>query len=176
MKRIVSLILVMVCLCYAAGALAAPRAGQKPSFGSQNIIKDADDALKDVPNAKVDNAKHGVVHGKVRIFGYKDEIRKPANRFSPYAVYPDVAHVEGQYLEYRYKKISSEERLWELCIIDEHGNLGKRFEKVLSYHRCRKMTLAGVERFCLDGEIYDTGDSKTVELEVLPGALWYSAI
>ncbi|MBR5252295.1 MAG: hypothetical protein IKV39_00285, partial [Clostridia bacterium] len=60
--------------------------------------------------------------------------------------------------------------------IDEQGKLGKKFEKVLSYHRCRKMTLAGVERFCLDGEIYETGDSKTVELEVLPGALWYTAI
>ena len=137
MKRIVSLILVLICLFFAASALAAPRAGQKPSFGSQNIIKDAEDTLKDVPNAKIDNAKHGVVHGKVRIFGYKDEIRKPANRFSPYAVYPDVAHVEGQYLEYRYKKISSEERLWELCIIDEHGNLEycdtSRIQIVLPY-------------------------------------------
>lgn len=60
--------------------------------------------------------------------------------------------------------------------IDEQGKLGKRFEKILSYHRCRKMTLSGVDRFCLDGEIYNTGEDKTVELEVIPAALWYAAI
>jgi len=60
--------------------------------------------------------------------------------------------------------------------ISEDGKLGKKFLDILSYHRCRKMTLTGVDRFCLDGEIYDTGDDKTVELEVIPGALWYAAI
>lgn len=60
--------------------------------------------------------------------------------------------------------------------IDEQGKLGKKFENILSYHRCRKMTLTGVDRFCLDGEIFDTGKDKTVELEIVPGAVWYAAI
>ena len=60
--------------------------------------------------------------------------------------------------------------------IDEEGKLSKKVENILSYHRCRKMTLTGVDRFCLDGEIYDTGDYKTVELEIVPGAVWYAAI
>ena len=137
MKRYLTLLLVLVSLCFAASALAAPRAGQKPSAGSMNIIQNPDDTMKDIPNTTVDGAKHGVVHGKVRIFGYKDEIRKPANRFAPYAVYPDIAHVEDLYLEYYYKKISSSERVWELFLIDENGVLeycdAKRIQIILPF-------------------------------------------
>lgn len=123
MKRYLTLLLVFVSLCFAASALAAPRAGQKPSFGSQNFIKDAEETMKDVNNSGNSNAKHGIVHGRVRIYGYKDEIRKPVNRFEPYAVFPNVRHVEDRYLEYYYIKLGSDKRVWEICVIDGDGKL-----------------------------------------------------
>ena len=117
MKRIVSLILMLVCLCFTANTLAEIR--ERPDFGSQNTIEKEEELKGDT--TKLSNPKHGIVHGKVRVYGYKDRVKAPANRFAPYAVFPDVAHVEGLYLEYYYKKISSSERVWEVCVVDEDG-------------------------------------------------------
>lgn len=60
--------------------------------------------------------------------------------------------------------------------IDENGVMGKSFSKILTYRKCRKMTVEGPEFYCLDGEVYPTGESRTVEAEVLPGAMWYAAL
>ena len=63
------------------------------------------------------------VHGRTRIYGYKDEIHKPANRFAPYAVYTREAHVEDRYLEFYYNKLNTYERSWSIAIVDGDGNV-----------------------------------------------------
>lgn len=60
--------------------------------------------------------------------------------------------------------------------IDENGVMEPRFDKILTYRKCRKITVEGPELFCLDGEVYPTDKSRTVEAEVIPGALWYAAL
>ena len=59
--------------------------------------------------------------------------------------------------------------------IDERGVLKEKFEKVLQFVRCRAMTIEGPERFCLDGEIFETGPDRKIRAEAVPGALWYAA-
>ena len=59
--------------------------------------------------------------------------------------------------------------------INEKGVLKPQFKEVLAYKKCRKMTISGPERFCLDGEIFDT-DGKPIEAEVVPGAINFMAI
>lgn len=60
--------------------------------------------------------------------------------------------------------------------IDEHGVMPERFNKILTYRRCRKITIEGPELYCLDGEVYHTDESRKLEAEVIPGALWYAAL
>lgn len=60
--------------------------------------------------------------------------------------------------------------------VDEKGNLKEKFKKVLSFVRCGRMTVTGPEWFCLDGEVFPTGEDRTVKAEVVPGALWYAAL
>ena len=60
--------------------------------------------------------------------------------------------------------------------IDENGVLSPMFSKILTYRKCRKITVEGPELYCLDGEVYPAGDSRTVEAEVIPGAVWYAAL
>lgn len=126
MKRIVSLILVLICLFFAASALAAPRAGQKPSFGTENKVEEPkkDDNNPENPDqnpsAKI---KTGIVKGRIRVYGWKDKVKNAADRFAPYAVLKDFPHVDDLYLEYMYSKMSSEERVWELYLVDKDGNL-----------------------------------------------------
>ena len=60
--------------------------------------------------------------------------------------------------------------------IDENGVMEPRFAKILTYRRCRKVTIEGSPNYCLDGEVRPTGASRTVEAEVLPGAMWYAAL
>ncbi len=60
--------------------------------------------------------------------------------------------------------------------IDENGRMEARYGKILTYRRCRKVTVEGPEMYCLDGEVFPTDASRTVEAEVLPGALWYAAL
>lgn len=57
--------------------------------------------------------------------------------------------------------------------INEQGVPNDRFLRVLRFVRCRKMRITGPERFCLDGEIFPTGEDRTIEAEVLPLALNY---
>ena len=58
-------------------------------------------------------------YGRVRIVGYKDEIPKPMNKFAPYAVYDDIAHIQGEYyLHFDYMRESSSERHWTIYAVD----------------------------------------------------------
>ncbi len=58
--------------------------------------------------------------------------------------------------------------------IHPSGQLKKKFDDVVSFFRCRKITLSGVERFCLDGEIFPASDS--ISAEVIPSAAWFAAL
>ena len=60
--------------------------------------------------------------------------------------------------------------------MDEEGNLKDKFRGVLEFIRCSRMTVEGPDWFCLDGEVFPTGEDKTVAAEVVPGALWYAAL
>lgn len=60
--------------------------------------------------------------------------------------------------------------------IDENGNMKEQFNKILTYRRCRKMTVEGPELYCLDGEIFSTDATRTIEAEVIPDALWFVAL
>ena len=60
--------------------------------------------------------------------------------------------------------------------MDEEGNLKDKFRGVLEFIRCSRMTVEGPDWFCLDGEVFPTGEDKTVLAEVVPGALWYAAL
>ena len=54
------------------------------------------------------------------------------------------------------------------------GNLKEKYENVVKYTRCSKVRLEGIERFCMDGEIFPTKDALTVE--VVPSAVWFVAL
>lgn len=60
--------------------------------------------------------------------------------------------------------------------IDENGVMDSKFTKILTYRKCRKITVEGPELYCLDGEVNPTDASRTVEAEVIPGAMWYAAL
>ena len=60
--------------------------------------------------------------------------------------------------------------------MDEAGNLKDKFQGVLEFSRCARMTVSGPAWFCLDGEVFPTGEDRTVTAEVVPGALWYAAL
>ena len=50
----------------------------------------------------------------------------------------------------------------------------KKFADVVTYTRCKKVRLEGIERFCMDGEIFPTTDALTVE--AVPSAVWFVAL
>ena len=58
--------------------------------------------------------------------------------------------------------------------ISPDGRFKKKFEGVVSYTRCSKVTLSGLERFCIDGEVFGADDALTVE--VVPQAAWFVAL
>lgn len=60
--------------------------------------------------------------------------------------------------------------------IDGHGKLMDKFKGIVTYNRCKKAVLTGVERICLDGEIIPTGEDKTVQFEVVPGAIRFASV
>ncbi|MBQ8370772.1 MAG: hypothetical protein IJY35_12415 [Clostridia bacterium] len=60
--------------------------------------------------------------------------------------------------------------------IDENGVVSEKFTNVISYRRCRAMEIVGPTRYCLDGEILETGEDRTLRAEVIPGALWFAAL
>ena len=57
--------------------------------------------------------------------------------------------------------------------MDENGVLRDKFRDILEFVRCSRMRVTGPDWFCLDGEVFGTGAEKTVEAEVVRGALWY---
>jgi len=59
--------------------------------------------------------------------------------------------------------------------ISEDGVILPTFESLLSYFRCRKMTVSGAKRFCLDGEVFDTNGLPVVA-EIVPQAINFVAI
>ena len=60
--------------------------------------------------------------------------------------------------------------------IDADGVIAEKFRDVISYRRCRAMEITGPTRYCMDGEIYETGEDRTIRAEVIPGALWFAAL
>ena len=61
------------------------------------------------------------VTGRTRIYGYKDEIKTPQNKFAPYIIYLNEAHVENRYAEFTYIREDSEERHWAIEIVNADG-------------------------------------------------------
>ena len=57
--------------------------------------------------------------------------------------------------------------------LDENRALKPPFREILRFIRCSRMTVKGPEYFCLDGEVFPTGEEKTVEAEVCPRCLLY---
>ena len=60
--------------------------------------------------------------------------------------------------------------------INEDGVMGRMFSDIITYRKCRKVTVEGPDKYCLDGEVYSAGESRKIEAEVLPGAMWYAAL
>ncbi len=60
--------------------------------------------------------------------------------------------------------------------IDQNGVMHPQYDKILTYRKCKKMTIEGAAMYCLDGEIYKTDDSRTIEAEIVPSAVWYAAL
>ena len=60
--------------------------------------------------------------------------------------------------------------------LDENRIPKERYREILRFFRCSKMTVRGPETFCLDGEVFPTGEDRTVEAEVVKGALLYAAV
>ena len=60
--------------------------------------------------------------------------------------------------------------------IDQKGRLKDKFRGILEFVRCSRMEIAGPAYYCLDGEVFDTGEARRVTAEVVPGALWYAAV
>lgn len=60
--------------------------------------------------------------------------------------------------------------------INEDGVMGRMFSDIITYRKCRKVTVEGPDKYCLDGEVYSAGESRRIEAEVLPGAMWYAAL
>ena len=58
--------------------------------------------------------------------------------------------------------------------INDSGKMKKKFADVVTYTRCKKVRLEGIERFCMDGEIFPTTDALTVE--AVPSAVWFVAL
>lgn len=59
--------------------------------------------------------------------------------------------------------------------IDADGILQERFEDALMYRRCVEYRVAGIERYCIDGEIVEAEDGEvTVRCE--KGAIWFAAL
>lgn len=60
--------------------------------------------------------------------------------------------------------------------ISESGELKEKFKKYLRYQKCRKISIEGPEWFCIDGEVLPTGESRTIEAEVMQNAVWFAAL
>ncbi len=58
--------------------------------------------------------------------------------------------------------------------LKENGEVREKFKGVVEFTRCRRMTIRGPERFCLDGEIFPL--EGTLEAEVVHGATWFVGI
>ena len=93
-----------------------------------------------------------------------------------------IAKIDDGYVDVLLAKDISRTRCLSLIrdyhagtFIDKNGIMKKQFSGVLEYKRCKKMTVTGPARFCLDGELIETG-GNTVEAEVVPQAINFMPI
>lgn len=56
------------------------------------------------------------------------------------------------------------------------GTLKPKFENLVTYNRCSKITITGPRHFCLDGEIFEIAEGSSVSAETVKKAIWFSAI
>lgn len=64
----------------------------------------------------------------------------------------------------------------EGTFVNERGEVKPQFASIVSYIKCRKMTITGAERICLDGEIIDISPDEPLVAEVIPQAINFRAI
>ncbi len=75
----------------------------------------------------------------------------------------------------RLKFVSLVKYYHDGTFIGEDGELLDQFKKVLSYHKCRKITIDGPKFFCIDGEVLPT-EGAPIEAEVMQNAVWFAAL
>ena len=63
------------------------------------------------------------IRGQSRVYGFEDEIKTPSNKFAPYVVFLNVPHVNDRFAKFHYIRESTNERHWQIKIVDENGNL-----------------------------------------------------
>lgn len=59
--------------------------------------------------------------------------------------------------------------------IDGAGKMKEKFDGVLDYERCEKMSISGADMICLDGEIFHT-KGNTLTAEIVKNAIWFAAL
>ena len=73
------------------------------------------------------------IRGRVRVYGCKDEVRMPDNKFAPRVVYPYRQHEKNCYAEFHYIRENANERHWNLSLVDGEGNPCRAKSKVRVY-------------------------------------------
>ena len=76
----------------------------------------------------------------------------------------------------RVKFVSLVKDYHDGTFINEKGQLKPRFKDVITYVKCRKMEISGIERFCLDGEIFSVPAGEPLVAEIVPAAINFRAI
>lgn len=56
------------------------------------------------------------------------------------------------------------------------GVMDERFGKILTYRRCRRLTLCGAETYCVDGEVFDVMGDSPIVAEVVPHGLLFAPL
>lgn len=59
--------------------------------------------------------------------------------------------------------------------IDMDGTMKPEFDEVIMYRRCREYRVSGIERYCIDGEIYEP-DGGEVCVRSVKDAVWFAAL
>lgn len=60
--------------------------------------------------------------------------------------------------------------------ISGDGVMDDRFNKILTYRRCRRLTLCGAETYCVDGEVCDVMEDSPIIAEVVPHGLLFAPL
>ena len=69
----------------------------------------------------------------------------------------------------RFAKLVSDFR--KGCHVDKNGVIANKFKDVMTFRRCRSVSLGGLERICCDGEIFP---GKEMTATVVPRAVVYA--